>query len=529
MNITPNSDLKVLHNVPLDSTYEHTIYFGPQGQSASLTAQSTYFSTKTKYTFSDLTYQRVFDNKIRIEKSADDLYDCNYLMFRNTNFGTKWFYAFINKVTYINNAVSEIEYELDVMQTWYNEYTLDDCFVERMHEPTDNIDDNLVPEPFVPTNFVTYSELAYPITSPTGGAGTYTREAIIVTSDINGLSLPSGVSMNHAQVVNGIPCDVYYYICDVDLDYTTFQSIIQAYINAGKEQAIIGIFSVPPFIPNGNLNVVVQSIGFNVSRFIVGDFGGYTPKNRKLYSYPYNKLEVANSFGQRKEYRFDKFTLDSNNDIIFDVKGTALPKPSMVIMPQNYANSVITTDDILSVGEYPEGAFNGDSFMLWLHQGAIDSLASFATGVFRTVATDYVGSMICAGQTFSAVANMIAGGFKADLAPDNEYGNLKDSSAIFGLPTGYAFKLSTKRCDYTQARMADDFFTKFGYAQNRIMKPNLHARTHWTYVKTQACTITGTVPADDQRKIEGIYNTGTTFWANGDEIGNYSLSNDIII
>ena len=92
MYIEPNTNIKILHNVPLDNSYDHTIYF------ANATDQYDFFVTKIKYNLTNYTYQRVNKGTMRIEGKADNYYDCNYLMFQNTNFGSKWFYAFINSV-----------------------------------------------------------------------------------------------------------------------------------------------------------------------------------------------------------------------------------------------------------------------------------------------------------------------------------------------------------------------------------------------------------------------------------------------
>ena len=113
MYIEPQTNVKLLRNVPLDNTYEHTIYFGDAG------SQTSYFSGLTKYNLTNYTYQRVNSNQMRVAKKADDLYDCNYLMFQNTAFGSKWFYAFVTGVEYVNNETSTITYEIDVMQTWF--------------------------------------------------------------------------------------------------------------------------------------------------------------------------------------------------------------------------------------------------------------------------------------------------------------------------------------------------------------------------------------------------------------------------
>ena len=75
------------------------------------------------------------------------------------------------------------------------------------------------------------------------------------------------------------------------------------------------------------------------------------------------------------------------------------------------------------------------------------------------------------------------------------------------------------------AKMIDDFFTVFGYAVKRVKVPNTHSRPHWNYVKTVGCVATGSVPADDMRRICDIHDKGITYWKNGSEVGNYSLDN----
>ena len=140
MYIEPNTIIRLLKNCPLDNTYDHTIYFDDSEK------QYAYFAGLTKYALSRQTYQRVNQSRMRVQYKADDLYDCNYLMFQNTSFGNKWFYAFIKSVEYVNNITSEIVYEIDVMQTWAFDYQLGQCFVDREHSATDVFGENTIPE-----------------------------------------------------------------------------------------------------------------------------------------------------------------------------------------------------------------------------------------------------------------------------------------------------------------------------------------------------------------------------------------------
>lgn len=142
MYIAPNSTIILLKDVPLSRDYTDTIFF------ASAAAQTSYFqSAYVKKTFSAQSYQRVKKWVMRLEVLADEIYDYNYMMFQNTSFGSKWFYAFITNVEYLNNSVSEITYELDVMQTWLFEATVKPSYVERETPETDVIGANIAPEP----------------------------------------------------------------------------------------------------------------------------------------------------------------------------------------------------------------------------------------------------------------------------------------------------------------------------------------------------------------------------------------------
>ena len=140
MYIEPNTNIRILKDVPLDTTYDHTIYF------SSATAQTNYFAGLTKYNLNNQTYQRVKRGYARVQRKAEDLYDCNYMMFQNSAYGNKWFYAFITSVEYVNNVTSEITFEIDDIQSWFFDFTLDQCFVEREHTITDNIGEHIEPE-----------------------------------------------------------------------------------------------------------------------------------------------------------------------------------------------------------------------------------------------------------------------------------------------------------------------------------------------------------------------------------------------
>ena len=141
--IQPNSTAQFFPDLGLSANYENSLYF------ASVAAKDSYFGGLTPITtVSSVSYVRENQGVIRIERPMSTMYNVGYMRYRNTSFENKWFYAFVTKVNYINNITTEIEFEIDVLMTWQGAFTLKQCFIERQHEVSDQIGNNIEPEPF---------------------------------------------------------------------------------------------------------------------------------------------------------------------------------------------------------------------------------------------------------------------------------------------------------------------------------------------------------------------------------------------
>jgi hypothetical protein len=71
----------------------------------------------------------------------------------------------------------------------------------------------------------------------------------------------------------------------------------------------------------------------------------------------------------------------------------------------------------------------------------------------------------------------------------------------------------------------DEFFTRYGYAVNRLKAPELNTRSAWNFVKTKEIEITGNLPYQAKTEIQSMFNTGVTLWHTND-ILNYGQSNN---
>lgn len=517
MYIEPNTNIMILKNVPLDTTYEHTIYF------ASAQAQHDYFASLVKFNLNFYTYQRVKRGFLKVAIQAEKLYDCNYIMFQNASFGTKWFYAYITSVEYVNNETSQITFEIDVMQTWHFDYQMGQCFVEREHVSDDTVGAHIEPEPVETGEYV--FNLYESITNMQLADLVY----ILAVVDIdNG---DGNISGNTYDRIYGA-ATLYGYM---SYDVPSLNAKINEYIQ--KPDSIIAIYTCPQLIAgisssglippraSGRLIDLIRAPLDPSSDTI----DGYKPKNNKLYTYPYNFYHVDNSNGSTLALRYEFF---DNFQPTFQIRGTLSQPVQCVLRPTHYKNVYNTNfftlnTESLELSNYPLCSWAFDAYQAWIAQNSIPLALSTISSVSQIAISGALGGV--AGGVTSAiglVSNVASQFYQASIAEDIAKGNFNSANVNVSSAKQDFYG---GRCSITAeyARMIDDFFTMFGYAVKRCKVPNRNNRPHWNYVKTIGCVLKGSVPADDMKKICGIYDKGITFWKNGGEIGNYSLDNSI--
>lgn len=141
MYVEPSTDIILYAGYPFDNSYEHSVWFSSES------AQTAYFNSLSNKTYSANSYQRTGRNYIKLNAKISEVQVYNYLMFQNKAHENKKFYAFITKIEYLNENVTVIYYEIDVLQTWFFNFTLKKCYVEREHSSTDVRGEHLLNEP----------------------------------------------------------------------------------------------------------------------------------------------------------------------------------------------------------------------------------------------------------------------------------------------------------------------------------------------------------------------------------------------
>lgn len=535
MYIQPNTSIKIYSGVPLDNTYKHTLYF------SAISNQNAYFHATPsilKYTLPVQSYQRVVQNKMRVAVKADLLYDCNYIAFQNTNFGQKWFYAFLLSAEYVNNETSEITFEIDVMQTYFFDIELKSSFIERQHSITDKAGDNLVDENLAIGEY----QLDLDISS-----GVFGDVKINPDGTFNGFRpYVMYTAQDQLGAVNGeMIANVY---CGTTVSF--FNKIYTENGGSGvginnwlsdmnaenRLDEIVCIYMAPKNFDKTEYGDV-QIRNFGIAK--PSGNGQYTPRNKKLLCYPYRFLLGNNNQGNTIEYHYEDF---SSDECIFSVSGGCLPDSQYLLYPHDYRGLDENYLDVLSLSGLPQCSFSGDYFKAWLAQNNTQiglSLLSSANSAVASVAlAGMTGGASVAGQmavesaslsagtnSLNGVLGLIGNVVHAKAQPDSAKGN-QTSNIMYAL-NRFDFTFNHVHIREEFCRIIDEFFDVYGYATRRVDVPNISSRPHWNYVKTRGCNAIGKCPTDDLHKVCSIYDNGITFWKNPSEVGNYSLNNSV--
>ena len=278
MYIAPNSDIWLCSGIPFDMSYDNAKLY-PDKE-----AQFTDISGKALLHLTDLSYIRE-ESEIMVDASPSILYKCNYIIFKNTNFENRYFYAFITGFRYINNDCYGVKYSIDVFQTWMFDYTMKSCFIDRAHVEDDSIGSNRVPE-----GLETGEYYIYYATNPPGG----TRNICVAASFDASYNDASGRDMN-----NGLYSGLIIHKFTTPAAVNTF---INGAVSAGKSDGIVSIYMA---IDSGTITTVtIPRVGTDED---AKPFEKYVPKNNKLYCYPYCFLTVTNNNGNCANFKWEEF------------------------------------------------------------------------------------------------------------------------------------------------------------------------------------------------------------------------------
>lgn len=521
---TPSSQIYVCSGVRLTNAYRHTIHF------ASRQAQLAFFQGKVVHGFPNYTYLRKSWN-IKVQATMENALTWDYLFFQNSSDGKWWFY-FITNIEYINDNTVELSLEMDVMQTYMFDYELLPCFVEREHIADDTIGANVVDEGLEVGEYVSINDQDVDLNDY--------LIMILATGD-------PGIAQEGGELVpslgskfNNVFCGLGVYFAPIG-QAGAVRTMLNSLSENGVADMIVAIWMYPgELVSRGSVSSTVGTVtgATSFEKDIIRNStldGGYTPRNSKLFCYPYNFLYVTNNMGGAAVYHYERF--GNMNNPYFKIVGSVSPDACVRMYPLNYKGTQHNFESGLTLGSFPTCAWDSDVYKMWLAQNqnslnvsgataAIKAVAGIATAATAGGVTAALGGAAMAYSGVVSIAELMAQRADKSIQPEEAKGNY---SATVNMTAGFQTFTIRKKCvTKAQAEKLDDFFDMFGYKTLEVKVPNTAVRENWTYTKTRDCTIRGAFCVEDRTKIETIFNNGITFWKNGNNIGNYALSNKCV-
>lgn len=562
MNFQPETVVRLLSNVPLSLNETNQLWFD------TVTAQQTYFSGKVSRTYNQFTYQRKERNYVAVETNAELLYNVNYMMFQNSNFANKWFYAYVTEIEYKNPNTSWVYYEIDPFQTWLFELNFKQSFIEREHTPRYNADGT----PVINTidEGLNYGS-EYKIIDDSSYKNYGDTIFILVTSKDYLHKLPDGLERPFPENIGNVPQGFFNYIFPISLsgykEYTyknfSLMSWAEFYDKLNQDTAFVGKvvnLTLLDFVPlnvsvdNANANITNMDnvslyaarndLGLTGSILYIND-GAFTPSvidcgnkyssfpnyaESKLLMYPYSYTKVTDMRGNEFDIKNEHIT---GQDLKFSVRGSIAPQCKTAYEVVNYKDKTNLLDGIINnnvssmaiIDDYTAAYLQGNQNVLMT--GAAINVVSSIASIAGNSMIGNIGGAVSSGVGGVTDKLMLNAKMK-DI--DNHPSNLRNQGNNYNFDfankyTGIRIIKYTVTDEYQ--KILTDFFKMYGYKVNRVKVPNLHTRQSWNYVKTVDCTIVANIPQDDLNSIKQMFNKGITLWHNTD-VGNYNLSNNEI-
>lgn len=509
--ITPSTNLYLLKS-PVNLSDQNQITF------ASKQIQYEYFSGLTKLSVDDFTYQRK-DYTIRYPACIDDILDYNYCMYQNEAYGSKWFYAYITNMRYVNDHVTEIAIKTDVFQTFQFDLIYKASFVEREHVSDDTVGKHTIPEGLETGDYICNA-----------------TDSLLFNDNVYMMQVsetPAGVK-KYATNVNGIWMSGGFYVSD---NMATMVNIMNAYT---KEGVIQNMYMVPRYLLNGQITDLVftgQATPVFVSKTVSQQtsIDTYNPKNNKVFTYPYNYLLETNNNGSSVVLKYEQFT----GSPAFSIGGCATVGGSIISIPNNYKEGAET--NMLIAGKFPTCSWAEDPYTNWLTMNSVNVMGielnaaekgyvggglMTALGLAQLATGNIIGGATMA-EGLGQVASTMQENYRHSLLPESFRGNINggDFLAAANRNGFYFYKMSIKR---EMAESIDGYFSMYGYKVNAVKIPNIQGRQNWNFVKCVGANIEGLIPEYYLNEIKGLFNNGITFWHYPATFLDYSQNNGIV-
>ena len=380
---------------PFDNTYAHTL------EPMSIANKLSWLESNAGYNASQDRFTQLM--LVRLDTSTDrgslkltcldsKAFSYNYAYINNKN---GQYFCFITGCRYINDAttgnvstsVYEFDLEIDIMMTYLlSSSQLKTCMVARQHAVQDPIYGNLVPEPVSINNYLrkNWTDL----TEDMEFNGTKTMAVFGV--------MDPDTSRLIDRVYSGLSLRGFY----MNDPFGPFNCREWLKTHAGDEDVIFG-YMIPKSLlddfytidwtatQNGKAAPEITGLAGNYITLSLPaldeNIDVYTPKNKKLLSYPYKYRIVTDGNGTNLIFKNELWNNAANQKL--HVYFNASPTPAIRVVPYDYDNArkingnIITyehsenRDMVLTINNFPMISWNYSAFEQWLSRSLLGSTA----------------------------------------------------------------------------------------------------------------------------------------------------------
>lgn len=550
MYIQPNSDITLYAGIPCTTSYDFAPWF------ANIDSQKAYFeSITTKGIFHEYSFIRNEPNKIKLGRPVTETaYRWQYMSFRNTAYGeNRIFYAFITNIDYLNDNCIIITFEIDVLQTYMFDVQFNECFIERncIPKPDDIAGYNVEPENY-DLGDMTADDGVHPTVTANILQHISSPWCVLLFTTLDAsAALPDTWE---GGIIGGVYSGVNCYAFPTDANgISQLNTWLQAAHALNLDDNLVSACLFPSkLLPDSMDDVYTETILYP---FQLDTYNNYTPRNKKLFTYPYVGIVVYDGSGRSKVYHpelFDNYPNELYAE--FTLCAAISPSPQIALFPNNYAGSLNKTTQPSNIPNKLKNVpvnLNAGFYMSDLPQVTLpvaSLIASLSSGITQNILhlpSQLMGGLfgaITGGKIGGALGVVTAlkyddtsilgknvntehhfyreaaGGLLASSAMSSAFeaaaqlGRGETNSFTQNLSVQFAYRdfyIQTQSLRVRKVMKLDNYFDEYGYTINDVQVPDVRTNTREKqYIKTLNCNVTGLCPASVLRVIEDIFNHG---------------------
>ncbi|MBQ7770243.1 MAG: hypothetical protein IJ373_03545, partial [Clostridia bacterium] len=429
------STINVCSGVRLNSRYEHSVFFEDRS------AQLNFFAGKVVKTFSAYSFIRKSWD-LNVAATMEEAASWSYLYFTNYPNGKRYFY-FIDNIEYVNDGTVRLKLQIDVIQTYMFDFDFLPCFIERQHTTTDAIGDHTVDEGL---------ELGELITNSTRNIDPGKLAIMVMCTTNPNATTEAAAVPALPYMYNRVFSGVKIWAVNPD-KWVAWGQQLDKLDEIGQKDSIVAMWMYPMQLvklggeatwTDADIAAPVEGAISQNDALLAYSFekntaklDGYTPRNKKLFTYPFNFAYCTDNAGTSAAYRFERF---SSGMISFVLSGSLSPDGGVHLTPQSYNGKPLNYHEGLTLRGYPTCAWNSDIYKMWLAQNQHSNAYSYALsglkiagGIAAVAGTGGLGAVAGAGSIVSGAKEIIgnlAQRADRDLQPPQAKGNFSSSVNI---------------------------------------------------------------------------------------------------